>query len=209
MVLLAYIAACTQTLRLGNYVVPVIARDPISLAKQASIVDVLSNGRLELGVGAGYLVEEADMLGHPRDNRASRLAETIEIMRKAWAEPVFEHRGRFWDIPPAAVRPAPNQADVPVWVGGSSTSALRTATAWGDGVLVPKATPAEVSRVRGLVPSTCRVAAGWHITGREDLASGRQLRDAGADMLIAHAGTEAQDVVASLRRLSEEVLPCL
>jgi probable F420-dependent oxidoreductase len=124
MVLLGYLAGATTTLRLGTYVVPVIARDPLSLAKQAATVDVLSSGRLELGVGAGYLIEEAALLGHPSDHPAERLAETIEIMRKAWAQPVFEHAGRFWQIPPVAVRPPPVQQTLPVWVGGSSASAL-------------------------------------------------------------------------------------
>jgi probable F420-dependent oxidoreductase len=210
MVLLGYVAGLTTTLRLGTYVVPVIARDPLSLAKQAATVDVLSGGRLELGVGAGYLIEEATLLGHPSDNRAGRLAETIEIMRKAWASPVFEHRGRFWDIPPVAVRPAPVQPTVPVWIGGSSPSALRTASTLGNGVLVPKATPEEVARVRAAVPPSCRVAAGWHVEGTvEDLAVARSLRDAGSDLLIVHAGTDAEEVLPVLTRLADEVLPCL
>jgi probable F420-dependent oxidoreductase len=210
MVLLGYVAGVTTTLRLGTYVVPIIARDPLSLAKQAATVDVLSGGRLELGVGAGYLIEEATLLGHPSDNRAGRLAETIEIMRKAWASPVFEHRGRFWDIPPVAVRPAPVQTQLPVWIGGSSPSALRTASALGNGVLVPKATPDAVARVRAEVPTSCRVSAGWHLEGTgQDVAVARSLRDAGADLLIVHAGTDAEEVLPALRRLADEVLPCL
>jgi probable F420-dependent oxidoreductase len=199
MVLLGYVAGVTTTLRLGTYVVPVIARDPLSLAKQAATLDVLSNGRLELGVGAGYLVEEAMLLGHPTDHPAARLAETIEIMRKAWATAVFEHAGRFWKIPPVAVRPAPVQKTVPVWIGGSSESALRTAIRLGNGVLVPKATPASVARVRDAVPSACRVSAGWHLSGTgADLAQALTLRDAGADLLIAHAGAELDEAIPAL-----------
>jgi len=210
MVLLGYVAGVTRTLRLGTYVVPVIARDPLSLAKQAATVDVLSGGRLELGVGAGYLVEEGELLGHPTDSRAGRLAETIEILRRAWAKPVFEHSGRFWQYPAVAVRPGPVQPSVPVWVGGSSPSALRTATRWGDGVLVPKATPEEVARVRGIVPPSCRVSAGWHVSRTAgDLAAAEALRDAGADLLIVHAGTDAIEVIPALHRLADEVLPHL
>lgn len=210
MVLMGYVAGVTRTLRLGTYVVPVICRDPLSLAKQAATVDVLSNGRLELGVGAGYLVEEAELLGHPTDSRAGRLAETIEVLRAAWAKPVFEHSGRFWSYPPVAVRPGPVQNRVPIWIGGSSPSALRTATRLGDGVLVPKATPTEVARVRGQVPASRRVSAGWHAQdSRTDLASARALRDAGADLLVLHAGTDASQVLPVLHRLEREVLPLL
>jgi probable F420-dependent oxidoreductase len=208
MVLLGYIAASTTTLRLGTYVIPAIARDPLSLAKQASIVDVLSGGRLELGVGAGYLVEEAQLLGHPVDHRAGRLAETIEIMRKAWTKDVFEHSGRYWNLPLAAVRPAPIQGTLPVWIGGSSPTALRTASRHGNGVLVPKATPQSVAAARTGVPSSVRVGAGWHVKGTgADLDSAVALRDAGADLLIVHAGTDAKEVMLKLEYLAATVLP--
>lgn len=209
MVLLGFVAGVTERIRLGTYVVPVIARDPLSLAKQAATVDVLSDGRLELGVGAGYLLEEAVLLGHPVDHPAGRLAETIEIMRKAWTQPVFDHAGRFWTIPPVAVRPAPIQATLPVWIGGSSPSALRTAARWGNGVLVPKATPESVQRIRQELPGHCQISAGWHLHDDEsDLPRGCALRDAGADLLIVHGGTEPDDVLPTLDRL-ERMLPLL
>lgn len=208
MVLLGYLAAKTTTLRLGTYVVPAIARDPLSLAKQASMVDVLSGGRLELGVGAGYLVEEAVLLGHPTDRRAGRLAETIEIMRKAWNSDVFEHHGKFWDIPGAAVRPGPIQDPLPVWVGGNSPTAIATANRWGNGILVPKATPDAVAQVRAAVDAHVRVAAGWHLSGTPaDLDGAAALRDAGADFLIAHAGVEAAEILPKLELLATGVLP--
>jgi probable F420-dependent oxidoreductase len=204
MVLLGYIAGVTSSLRLGTYVVPVIARDPLSLAKQAATVDVLSDGRLELGLGAGYLIEEGRLLGHPVDHPAGRFAETIEIMRKAWAQPAFEHSGRFWTIPPVAVRPGPVQQPLPVWIGGLSKSALRTARTHGNGLLVPKATPAKVAHARAQLPDTCRVAAGWHPSdGQFDLDSARALQDAGADLLIAHGGDEMHDVLPVLEHLGE------
>lgn len=202
MVLLGYIAGNTATLRLGTYVVPAIARDPLSLAKQAATVDVVSDGRLELGIGAGYLIEEGALLGHPVDHPAGRLAETVEIMRKAWESPVFEHRGRFWTIPPVAVRPGPVQSSVPLWIGGSSPSALRTAARFGAGVLSPKATPPSVAEIRRQLPVQCRVSAGWHLRGdNSDLDRGRALRDAGADLLIVHAGTETFEVLPALEHL--------
>lgn len=209
MVLLGYVAGVTTTLRLGTYVVPAITRDPLSLAKQAATIDVVSDGRLELGVGAGYLLEEALLLGHPVDHPAARLRETIEIMRRAWENHVFEYRGRFWTIPPVAVRPAPKQDTVPVWIGGSSPSALRTAAECGNGVLAPKATPESVRRIRQELPEHCRVSAGWHLRRDDfDVETAVALRDAGADLLIVHAGAETDEVMPALDHL-ERVLPSL
>ena len=80
MTTLGFVAAATERVRLGIAVVPLIITDPITLAKQAATVDVLSDGRFELGVGAGWLLEEAHALGHPTDHRQARLEETVEVL---------------------------------------------------------------------------------------------------------------------------------
>src|SRR5438477_270565 len=81
MITLGFVAAATERVRLGVAVVPLIITDPITLAKQAATIDVLSNGRFELGIGAGWLVEEGKALGHPTDHRQARLEETIDVLR--------------------------------------------------------------------------------------------------------------------------------
>ena len=128
MVALAFLAGVTERIRLGTAVIPLFDRDPLSLAKQAASVDDLSGGRLELGLGAGWLAEEAQLLGHPHDHRGARLDECIEILRKAWTQRTFEHHGRFWDYPwEVGVHPQPPQgAGLPIWIGGESERALRT-----------------------------------------------------------------------------------
>src|SRR5207249_9609316 len=79
-------AAITERVRLGPSLIPLIITDPLTLAKQAATLDVYSEGRLELGIGAGWLVEEAQALGRPTDHRLGRLEETIEILRLGpWA----------------------------------------------------------------------------------------------------------------------------
>src|SRR5438309_555672 len=78
-------AAVTERVRLGPSLIPLIITDPLTLAKQAATLDVYSEGRLELGIGAGWLVEEAQALGRPTDHRLGRLEETIEILRLAWS----------------------------------------------------------------------------------------------------------------------------
>jgi alkanesulfonate monooxygenase SsuD/methylene tetrahydromethanopterin reductase-like flavin-dependent oxidoreductase (luciferase family) len=85
-VALGYMAAVTNRIRLGTAVVPIVTRHPLFLAKQAATVDALSHGRLELGLGAGWLWEEAMALGQQHDRANERLGESIEILRRAWSE---------------------------------------------------------------------------------------------------------------------------
>ena len=87
--------------------IPLIITDPLTLAKQAATLDVYSEGRLELGIGAGWLVEEAQALGRPTDHRLGRLEETIEILRLAWSHETFSYQGRYWSFPEVGVNPRP------------------------------------------------------------------------------------------------------
>src|SRR5436309_12693277 len=84
MTTLGFVAAATERVRLGVAVVPLIITDPITLAKQSATVDLLSNGRLELGVGAGWLRAEGQALGHPADHPQARPEETIDGLRPPW-----------------------------------------------------------------------------------------------------------------------------
>src|SRR5437879_6609088 len=128
MTTLGFIAAATERVRLGTAVVPLIITDPITLAKQAATVDLLSNGRFELGIGAGWLLEEGRALGHPTDHRQARLAETIEVLRLAWSRPTFSYEGRFVKIPEVGVHPQPPQGErLPLWIGGQGDEAVRIA----------------------------------------------------------------------------------
>ncbi|TME73986.1 MAG: TIGR03619 family F420-dependent LLM class oxidoreductase [Chloroflexi bacterium] len=126
MTTMAFVAAATERVRLGIAVVPLITTHPIRLAKQVATIDVLSKGRFELGVGGGWLVEEAQALGNPTDHPVARMEETIEILRLAWREPTFSYDGRFWKIPPVGVNPRPLQGErLPLWIGGHGDAAVR------------------------------------------------------------------------------------
>lgn len=212
MVALGFVAAVTRRVRLGTAVIPMITRDPISMAKQAATVDALSGGRLELGLGAGWLLEEAEVLGHPHDHRGERLDEAIDIMRRAWTQPTFSHRGRFWQIPSVGVHPHPPQgADLPIWIGGTRPAAIRTSADRATGNLLWMPTPAEVADMRARLPSDRRVAASmpfWY--GRGDPAPrARALRDAGADLLLLVHYGEPAEVARDLGRFVGEALPSL
>src|SRR5205085_1786734 len=146
MTTLGFVAAATERVRLGVAVVPLIITDPITLAKQAATVDVLSDGRFELGVGAGWLLEEARALGHPTDHRQARLEETVEVLRLAWTRPTFSYEGRFVKILEVGVHPQPPQGErLPLWIGGQGDEAVRIAAAHGAGLFIWLQTPARVA----------------------------------------------------------------
>jgi probable F420-dependent oxidoreductase len=148
MIVLGFAAAATSRIRLGTAVIPLFNRDPLSLAKQAATVDCLSGGRLELGLGAGWLAEEAALLGHPSERRGKRLDEAIDLLRTAWGEHPVEHHGEFYDVPPVGVSPKPIQgADIPIWIGGASPAALRTTVSRAQGNILWTQDLQEIARL--------------------------------------------------------------
>ncbi len=131
---LAFLAAKTSTIRLGTGIVLIAQRNPLVLAKEMASLDVLSNGRLILGIGAGYLHQEFAALGIPFHERGVRSNEYIEIMRALWNQdqPTFE--GRFYQFSEIDAQPRPIQrGGPPIVVGGTSPGALRRAAKYGQG----------------------------------------------------------------------------
>jgi probable F420-dependent oxidoreductase len=209
MVALGYLAGVTERIRLGSAVIPLFNRDPLSLAKQAATVDVVSGGRLELGLGAGWLVEEAQLLGHPHDHRGARLDECIDILRKAWTQKTFEHHGRFWDYASGVgVHPQPQQGGrLPVWIGGSSERALRTTAERAAGNLLwypePDAVAAFRQRLDALKPGL-KLAVSMRLQSGA-LEKAEAIRDNGADLLLLMDTGPAEKVAENLRRFTREV----
>jgi probable F420-dependent oxidoreductase len=128
--------AATTRLRVLNGIFVLPMRDPILVAKSASTIDAIYPGRYLLGVGAGWLREEFEILGFDFDTRGPRTTEAIEVMRKLWTGEAVAHEGRFFSFPEITMRPAP-AAPVPVYIGGDSKPALRRAALVGDGILPP------------------------------------------------------------------------
>ena len=130
---LAYVAAAAPTLRLGTCILIVPQRNPLVLAKELATLDRLSGGRVELGLGVGWLKEEFDALGVPWEKRGARNDEYIAAMRALWAAPHAEFHGEFVDFEPATCSPRPVNGNIPVIVGGDSDAALRRAVRLADG----------------------------------------------------------------------------
>jgi probable F420-dependent oxidoreductase len=131
---LAYIAGATTRLRLVTGVLILPERNPVLFAKQAATLDALSGGRLQLGVGLGWLREEYEALGLPWERRGQRMDETIEAMRVLWSEEVASFAGELVSFQGVRCDPKPVQpGGVPLLVGGHSPSAARRAGRLGDG----------------------------------------------------------------------------
>ena len=131
---LSFAAAATLRIELATGVLLLPEHNPLLLAKQAASLDVLSGGRLTLGVGIGWSREEFAALGVPFERRGQRAAEYVTAMRTIWHEDVASFDGEFVAFDSVRVNPKPvRNRRIPVVVGGNSDAALRRVASWGDG----------------------------------------------------------------------------
>ncbi|GAB3984624.1 LLM class F420-dependent oxidoreductase [Actinoallomurus acanthiterrae] len=130
---LSYVAAVTERLELGTGIVILPQRNPVVLAKQVASLDVLSGGRLHLGVGAGYLEPEMTAVGVPFAERGARTDEYLDAMRALWTQEAPSYQGRYVAFDHVDAHPRPVRADGPrIVIGGHSPAAFRRAVARGD-----------------------------------------------------------------------------
>ena len=130
---LAYVAAVAPTVRLGTCILILPQRNPIVLAKELATLDHLTGGRVELGIGVGWMKEEFDVLGVPWERRGARTDEYLAALRALWAGPEAEFHGEFVDFEPATCSPRPARGSIPVLVGGDTPAAVRRAARLADG----------------------------------------------------------------------------
>ncbi|HLG12356.1 MAG TPA: LLM class flavin-dependent oxidoreductase [Dehalococcoidia bacterium] len=124
--LLAYIAARTTRIRLGTAVLVIPLHDPVRLVEEASTVDLLSGGRLDLGVGRGFQWLEFDGFGLDIAESRARYDEALEVILKAWREPKLNHKGRYWRYGDVSVEPKPLQKPhPPVWAGAGNKESAK------------------------------------------------------------------------------------
>jgi probable F420-dependent oxidoreductase len=146
-VLFGYFAAITTSLELVTGVLILPQRQTALVAKQAAEIDVLSGGRLRLGVGIGWNEVEYQALGVPFEQRGARLTEQVDVLRKLWAEPVTSYDGRFHQLVEAGLNPLPPRRNIPVWFGGSADAVLRRTGRIGDGWM-PQSPPDAKARAQ-------------------------------------------------------------
>lgn len=207
LVSLAAAAAVTERVRLGTAALVLPQRNPVLLAKQVASIDVLSGGRVALGIGAGWLREEFDALGMPFDTRGPRMVEWITLLRECWTGRPAAHSSPHYDLPAGTlVLPRPARP-VPLYVGGHSPVALRRAGRLGDGWLAQQAVPEldpdhlaeEIAAVRSNAAAAGRDPSEPQIVlrlvesaGRIDAVAQRidDLRRAGVDEIIVDTGED-------------------
>jgi probable F420-dependent oxidoreductase len=148
---LAFAAAAAPTLRLGTCILIVPQRNPLVLAKELATLDALSGGRVELGLGVGWLREEFEALGVPWERRGARNDEYVAAMRALWAGPHAEFHGEFVDFPPVTCSPRPVQSSIPILTGGDSDAAISRAVRIADGYFPGEGDPERLGNLIGRV----------------------------------------------------------
>ena len=212
-VALTYIAAHTKQIRLGTGICLVPQRTPVYTAKLVADLDYLSGGRVDFGVGIGWLKEEFDALGIAFSERAARTNECIELMQRLWCDDVSEYHGRFYDLPRSYMNPKPVQKPhPPVFFGGESEAALRRVASHGQGWYGFRLTPAmlaerlskldvELARV-GRKRADVQIFASPHGKAN-DSESFKAFRDLGVAQLLSPIGGRDLD---SLARRADDLL---
>jgi probable F420-dependent oxidoreductase len=132
-VLFSYVAAFTTKLRLATNIIILPQRQTALVAKQAATLDVLSGGRMRLGIGLGWNEVEYIALNENFRNRGRRIEEQVKVLRALWTLPLIDFRGRWHAIPDAGIKPLPIQRPIPIWMGGSAENALRRIARIADG----------------------------------------------------------------------------
>lgn len=133
----AAIAARTKKIRIGTGVLLMPLHDPVRVAEDAAVVDLISGGRLILGLGLGYRPEEFAGFGRSLKERRGRMEESIEILNKSWMDEPFNHNGKYYKLDNINVTPKPVQKPIPIWIGAFTEPAIRRAARIGAPLYVP------------------------------------------------------------------------
>src|SRR6266545_1725996 len=191
---LAYLAAVTETVRLGTGICLIAQRNPVYTAKQVADVDVLSDGRVDFGVGIGWLREEFEAVAAPFDHRAARAREHLAVMKTLWQDDVSSFDGRYSHLPPCRLYPKPvQQPHPPIHFGGETDAAFTRVADLGQGWYgfnrTPEEVPDAVGRLEQLLDERGRsrdeitVSICPYFKG-VDRAALERYRDAGVDRVI-------------------------
>jgi probable F420-dependent oxidoreductase len=213
---LCTLASVTDKIRLGTAICLVPEHNPLVLAKVVATLDCLSEGRVTLGVGVGWLEEEFRALGISWERRAQRTREYIEAMRRLWSEPLSSYHGEFVNFDNVRSNPKPvRSAALPVFFGGESAPALRRVAEYGNGWigfnLTPEEATAKIRQIEGLLKANGRHRSELELavsnSGKPITADDlKRYRDAGVDEFVItglrapHTPDEAQSVLEKAAR---------
>jgi probable F420-dependent oxidoreductase len=218
-VTLGFLAAVTKSIRLSSGILIAPQRQTGLIAKQAAEVDLLSGGRLRLGVGLGWNHVEYEALGADWRTRGARQAEQVEVLRRLWSEDLVSFSGRFHNLKDVSIVPRPVQRPIPIWFGGSSDAVLARAARLGDGWMPIMAADAKaeqaLARLREQIKSLGRHETKFGIEAwlrmpdpnpQTWAAAAEGWRRLGADMVMLYPTyriPSVEDHIATLRRFKE------
>jgi probable F420-dependent oxidoreductase len=224
---LSFVGAKTEHVKLGTSIIVLPMRNPVLFAKQAASLDVLSEGRVILAVGAGWMKDEFATLSADFHNRGKIMDEQIRLMRTLWTEDKPQFNGRFFKINDVIFLPKPvSKNGPPIWIGGTSPAALRRAARLGDGWHAEGFSPSQMSEGRERLNSLLKgkrkpiisvrlpteisntASTSYSLTSGERayMLGGKlegvvremeKLRNAGVEHLVCFFGNKPYDFVAS------------
>lgn len=215
LVALGFVAGLTKKIRLATGILILPQRHPLYVAKEVATLDVLSGGRVILGIGVGWLREEFDALGIPFDDRGSRTAEAVRAIRSLWKDEPEAFEGRFFRWPPLESHPKPVQRPgVPIVVGGHTELAARRAARYGDGFFPGVAELDQLTSILGTLRAECakigRSADDIETTagrGGVDLDTVRRYEDLGVGrIMIPPPAFDPDGVRKGLHELADRVI---
>lgn len=214
---LAFLASCTKKIRLGTGICLVPQRNPVYTAKEVATVDWLSNGRVDFGVGIGWLAEEFRALGAPFERRAGRCRAYLEVMKRLWQDPVSRYESEFYSLPDCRHYPKPiQQPHPPIHFGGESDPALKRVADLGQGwygfSINPEQTAERLSfldrllEARGRTRKEIEVSISPYLNPFDlDLVKG--YRDVGVDQVILFViGFTNDEMLKTLDTLANTIL---
>jgi len=175
-VLFGYLAGITEKIEMTTGVLILGQRQTALVAKQAAEVDVLTGGRLRLGIGIGWNEVEYEALGEDFSNRGRRSVEQIKLLRELWTKDVVSFKGRYHEVTYAGINPRPVQQPIPIWFGGGAERVVRRVGRMGDGWF-PQFQPdsaghERIAQMREYAKQAGRDPASIGIEGRIGLADG-------------------------------------
>ena len=175
-VLFGYLAAFTETIQMTTGILILPQRQTALVAKQAAAVDVLTGGRLRLGVGIGWNDVEYEALGENFANRGRRSEEQIELMRLLWTQEVVNYNGRYHKVTHAGINPLPVQRPIPIWFGGGAPKVVDRIGRLGDGWF-PQFKPdgdgqQQIAQMKEIAVAAGRDPGSVGIEGRVSIAEG-------------------------------------
>jgi probable F420-dependent oxidoreductase len=211
---LSFLAGQTEQIHFGTQVYNIGLRHPFIVARAVATLDVVSNGRLEFGVGASWLKAEWEAVGLDFATRGRRVDETIEVCRRLWSEEVVEHHGEFFDFGPVMFEPKPTHAPwPPLHIGGDGPAALRRAAQVGEGWIPMNHTleqiPAAATRIAQLReeagrPGDVEITLGGGGTELDEL---KRYADAGVGRVLVRPWQRGSEALDGIRRFAQQVLP--